>query len=140
MDRLKADIEQVFQPFGSIVHQKMYTDFKGIFKNSGNARSFLAVLMSRLKFLEQQGLEKALQTDNFKRIEKGLYAIRIKGKHNIRILFSLKENKEIMLLAFFRKAGKGRSEYENYIPEANRRLSEIKLMIPRRGETWAKKF
>lgn len=58
--------------------------------------------------------------------DENLYSIKFKGKYNIRILYSYdKENDECLLLSFFEKAGKRKTEYSHYIPIAQRRFNEL---------------
>jgi len=132
MDKLQLELQRIFQDFELIVHGDLYTDLGKIFKHHGNAQEFFSALRTRLKTLKELGV-KAIAPPGFEKLKSsGHFAMRFKGRHNIRILFNYSEKQELMLLAFDRKEGKGTSDYGAFFPEADSRYSELAELI-RRG-------
>ena len=127
MDRL-TQLLKAFENLGIIVHPDVGDDLKGIFKNSGNAQRFLSVFTMRLKQLKAYGPKATnLFSQHFEKLKGAQhYAMRCRSKNsNIRIIYNYSKEKELILLAFDRKEGKGASDYSAFIPDADRRYQEL---------------
>jgi len=127
MDKLEEEVNRLFEKFNFIVHAECINDLVNILQNEGNSGVFLSCLDTRLKSLELLGYE-ATKLNSFEKLtnNKNLYSIKFKGKHNIRILYSYNEkSNECLLLSFFEKTGKRKTEYSHYIPTARRRFNEL---------------
>ena len=64
--------------------------------------------------------------DGFEHIGQGIYSMRLHAKgYNIRILYGfLSDEKPVLLLAFYERAGKRKTDYTPYLDPARKRLEE----------------
>ena len=108
------------------VHERLLDEIRDILKRSGNEKGFLGVLLQRLKFLGEFGVQ-ATQDPNFEQLEQGIYRIRIRSKsHNVRILYGFLSNQQpALLLAFHERAGHNATDYTGKCTVAAARLSEL---------------
>lgn len=94
-----------------------------IIASSGNELKIFRLLTVRLQYLTQNGVL-ACQHEEFEPIGDGIYSMHLAGKgFNIRILYSFMLNKEpVLLLCFYERAGKRKTNYTPYISAARERL------------------
>ena len=91
---------------------------------SGYEQQFFKLLISRLRILSLQGLN-AVKHEEFENIGKGLFSLHLSGKgFNLRILYAFLPNKKPTLLCcFYERAGKRKTQYDEYIPQSLERLN-----------------
>ena len=94
---------------------------------SGNEAVFISTLITRLKQLSSLG-HNAIRLEEFENIGRGIYSMHISGKgYNIRILYGfLANNMPCLLLAFYEREGKKKTDYSQYLEPALMRLSKMK--------------
>lgn len=109
-------------------HPKLISDIETFFeKNQNDAEKFVELLVARLRILENIG-PLALQNSNFESLKqaKGLFRIKLKtSNRNFRIIYSYKNNGEILLHCFYERGGKSRTNYKRAIQTAQKRYEEI---------------
>ena len=103
----------------------MLTELKDILSRSGYEQKFGAQLFARLNMLRALGAD-VIKAKEFERIDDTIYSMHCTGtEYNIRILFAFTENGlPLLLLAFFERGGKRKTDYAQYIPAAYTRLEE----------------
>lgn len=120
-------------------HPEFNDDLEEIISKSGEETQFVRKFRKALKFLENLKKNCTNQSQIFEKLkkEKYLYSMRIKDKHNVRILFSFFEygKKEIVILlyAFPEKSPatkKNPKSYSYAIEKAKERLEELKATYP----------
>ena len=98
-------------------------------ESSGREVRFFKLLATQLDVLISLGVD-ATKHKNFEilRHSGGIYSMQCKGQgFNIRILYAFLPNSApTLLLAFYEKEGKEKTDYTNEIPAAARRLQERK--------------
>ncbi len=75
---------------------------------------------------EAKSISDLCKSDNFEKLtgtSMSLYAMKIKTKDNLRIIFSYDKDGSILLLMFAEKKGKRRTGYSGAIPKAISRLN-----------------
>lgn len=94
---------------------------------SGVEEAVFRLILLRLHMLQALGVE-ATRHKEFEPIKSGLYSMHLAGKgFNIRILYSFLPNrKPVLLLAFYEREGKRKTDYTPYIDPALSRLQRFK--------------
>lgn len=94
---------------------------------SGNEPEVFRLLVLRLKQLSTLG-HNATNMEEFENIGRGIYSMHLSGKgYNIRILYGfLTNNMPCLLLAFYERGGKRKTDYTSYLDPAAMRLSKMK--------------
>ena len=97
----------------------------GLISKSGNEKRFFTLLISRLRILGTMGID-AVNLTEFENIGKGIYSMHLAAKgFNIRILYGFLPNrKPVLLLAFYERAGKKKTDYSPHLETAQRRLEQ----------------
>ena len=108
-------------------HSQLISELLGIIATSGYEKKFFNLLVARLRYLSVMGIE-ATKHKEFEPLEEGLYSMHMSGTNfNIRILYAFLPNGEpALLLPFFERAGKKKTDYTPYIEPALSRFSEMK--------------
>ena len=110
---------------GFWVHKSLIDDLLPILSNSGSETKFFNLLLARLKWLLERGVQ-ATTHKEFEPISNGIYSMHMAGNgFNIRILYAFAPDQSpVILTAFFERGGKRKTSYEPYIPVAQRRMKE----------------
>ena len=113
-----------------LCHSNIISEISEIITAGGVEKRFFTLLVTRLRQLSQLGVD-AIKLEEFENIGGGLYSLHLSGKgFNIRILYSfLSERQPVLLLAFYERAGKAKTNYSPYIQPAKDRLQEMKEEI-----------
>ena len=109
-----------------VLHPALISEIVNELKQSGNEKSFLSILVARLKFLHEEGVQ-ATKHKEFEPISDGIYSFHVTGKgFNIRILYSfLSDQRPALLMAFHERAGHNATDYSGKTPVAVERLKEL---------------
>lgn len=112
-----------------IVHWRLFGELLGILAKSGVEKVFFKQLFKNLSILRDKGIL-ATKCKDFEPIEHGLYSMHFDYRDfNIRILYAFRDDEEpVLLLAFYERGGKRRTDYSGYIKPACDRLAEMKGM------------
>ncbi|MBN2285845.1 MAG: hypothetical protein JXQ26_03220 [Tissierellales bacterium] len=110
-------------------YYKLDEELRDIIEESGSRETFIRLYRQRLKFLGDRKYRAIDKRDWFESLknEKDLYAIKIKNKLNIRIVYTMMKIKDIdfiILLSVFKE--KDKKDYEKAIRTARKRMGEIK--------------
>ncbi len=94
---------------------------------SGCEAAVFRILAMRLRMLQILGPD-AVQHKEFENIGGGIYSMHLTGKgFNLRILYSFLPNQApVLLLAFYERGGKRKTDYSGFIPQAEARLRQMK--------------
>ena len=94
---------------------------------TGNELSVFRIFVQRMSFLQSLGAL-AIRHKEFESIGDGLFSMHLTGKgFNIRILYSfLPDRRPVLLLAFYERGGKSKTDYTPYIDPALSRLKQVK--------------
>ncbi len=108
-------------------HSRLISELTDIIAATGYEAKFFKLLVARLRYLSVMGIE-ATKHREFEPICDSLYSMHMSGtEFNIRILYSFLPNGQpVLLLPFFERAGKRKTDYTPYIEPALSRLAEIK--------------
>lgn len=99
----------------------------GILVTSGRESKFLVLLAARLRTLDQLGAY-ATSEPEFESIGGGLFSMHFAASgFNIRILYAFLPNREpVLLLAFYEREGKGKTDYSQKLEPAKERFRLLK--------------
>ena len=124
-DKVLELIESVLGDFW--FHPDLVQDLVSCIAKTGCELKFFSLFMARLKYLRDQGVN-AVRHEEFEILTKatGIFSMHLTGKgFNIRILYSFSPDKiPVLLIGFFKRDGKKKTDYTQYIPLAQQRLSE----------------
>ena len=100
---------------------------------SGKEESFLNLLVKRLYQLSALGFRACDLLEEFENLGGGLYSMHLAQKeYNIRILYAFLQNGQpVLLLSFYERAGKKRTDYTPYLPPALDRFKRMKEVYER---------
>ena len=114
---------------GIFVHPRLFGELLDILAKSGAESVFLKQLIKNLSILSARGIE-ATKHKDFEPIEHGLYSMHFDYRDfNIRILYAFRDDEEpVLLLAFYERGGKRRTDYSGYIKPDCDRLADMKGM------------
>lgn len=122
-------LTELFEKYNdTFVCRECIEELSDLIGKNGNESYFIKVLERYLSLLHEAGIEFAIGTNGIEKLSGAkcadLYSMRFK-RPNVRIIFSVCKDGTILLLAFFEKEGKSKTEYEAYIPIASHRLEKI---------------
>ena len=124
--------ENVFQALlrylsNFLLFPSFISELADIIAGSGYEKKFFNLLISRLIQLSALGIN-AIQLKEFENIGRGLYSLHLyKKEFNIRFLYAFMPNGQpVLLLPFFERAGKKKTDYTPYIEPALSRLAQVK--------------
>lgn len=108
-------------------HKNILGEIKDIITASGKETAIFRLLVVRLKQLSTMGID-ATKLKEFENLGQGLYSMHISSNgYNIRILYSFLPNKmPCLLLAFYEREGKRKTDYTHYLEPAKNRLKSMK--------------
>lgn len=106
---------------------QLLSEILDLIAETGCENEFFKTLVLRLRTLAMFGAQ-TTQAKEFESIGNGLFSMHLTGRnYNIRILFSFLQNREpALLLAFYERAGKRKTDYTPYIEPAKARLQELR--------------
>ncbi len=109
-------------------HYQVRSDLESLLERSGYKGRFIRQYRQRLRFLEERLFRCTDKTDWFESLksEPDLYAMKIKGQLNIRLIFKfyqLHNNRTAIILCGFHE--RKTSDYASAITEAKQRFKEI---------------
>lgn len=109
------------------VSDALVSELVKIVAETGNERSVFKIFIQRLFLLQSLGAL-AVQHKEFESIGDGLFSMHLAGRNfNIRILYSFLPNRQpVLLLAFYERGGKRKTDYTPYKEPALSRLKQIK--------------
>lgn len=112
-----------------IFHSALLTEIAADIAKSGYETKFFNILLARLKFLSEHGIDAPRLHHEFEVLANadGLCSMHISSKgFNYRILYSFSpEQKAILLLGFYKRDGHNKTDYTPHIPPAQQRLAEL---------------
>lgn len=105
----------------------LISELSDILSQSGREKVFFRLLINRLQQLNTCGIN-AVMLEEFENLGNELYSMHLSSSgFNIRILYSFLPNCDpVLLLAFYERGGKKKTDYTPYIGPALSRLSEVK--------------
>lgn len=105
--------------------RNLIPELVAILSESGNEAAFFKQLAKCLRILAIKGIC-AIELDGFENIGQGIFSMRLPAKgYNIRILYGfLPNSKPVLLLAFYERGGKRKTDYTPYLEPARKRLEE----------------
>ena len=111
---------------GFNVHERFIDELADILRSSGIERSFFSKLAFCLRFLSLYGAQ-AVRHEEFESLGGGLFSMHVDGKgYNVRILYGfLRDQSPALLLAFSKRSGKGKTDYQSHIGPAASRLERM---------------
>ena len=109
------------------VSDTLVSELVKIVAETGNELSVFKIFIQRLSFLQSLGAL-AVRHKEFESIGDGLFSMHLAGTDfNIRILYSFLPNRQpVLLLAFYERGGKRKTDYTPYKDPALSRLKQIK--------------
>lgn len=122
----KSILALLVKALGSIdVHPKLIEELIKIIIGSGYEARFLKLLGARLEFLSRHGVDSVKHLE-FELIHSGVFSMHLaQGDFNIRILYSFfPDGTPTLLLCFYEREGKSRTNYTPYIDPAKARFKE----------------
>lgn len=107
------------------LHPRMLEELISIIVGSGYEQKFITLFLTRLKLLSHLGINAVMQKE-FENIGDGLFSMHLSGRDfNIRILYSFLPNQDpTLLLCFYERGNKRKTDYTNYLAPAKARLAE----------------
>ncbi len=107
------------------VHPRLVEELIKIVAGSGYEEKFVRLLLVRLTFLSQYGVD-AVKHEEFELIGGGVFSMHLsQSGFNIRILYSFFPNGQpCLLIPFHERAGKRKTDYTTYIAPATSRFKE----------------
>lgn len=102
-------------------------EFCRLIAGAGVEERVIALLTTRLRQLGQLGLQ-ATRLEEFEPIEGGVYSMHLSGRNfNLRILYGFLPNREpVLLLPFYERGGKRKTDYTQHLGTAKARLAVVK--------------
>lgn len=114
--------------FASLLyHPDIKLELVSLLTASGFEKRFLTLLIKRIQQLATYGIN-ATNLEEFELLNNGLYSMHLAGKgFNIRILYSFLSNrKPVLLLAFYERWGKRKTDYTPYFGPVKLRLEHMR--------------
>lgn len=113
---------------GFLYHVRFISELVNLIAGSGYEQSFFKLFVARLRVLSVLGVD-AIQQKEFEHLKgNNLYSFHVSSKDfNFRVLYSFLPNGQpVLLLPFFKRDGKRKTDYTPYIDPALSRLAEIR--------------
>lgn len=112
-----------------ICHRRLINELMGIVSGSGIELRFFELLLTRLQFLSKHGrfASSSQGHKEFECINDTISSMHLAGNgFNVRILYAfLSDEAPVLLLAFYEREGKRKTNYSTYITPATERLKEM---------------
>ena len=108
-------------------HPVLEHELLRLIAETGSESRFFKLLALRIRQLSLKGAQ-ATALEEFEQLNSSIFSMHLTSQSfNIRILFSfLPNDKPVLLLAFYERAGKRRTDYTGRISEAEERLVFMK--------------
>ena len=112
---------------GILCHRLFANEFLERIAGTGKEKKVFTLLSTRLMVLNAKGIH-VVEDKEFENIGNGLYSMHLSGSgFNLRILFAFLPNSQpVLLLAFYERGGKGKTDYSSNIKTALSRLDQMK--------------
>lgn len=120
-------LELLLALLGNVIYStRLVPEIVDIIAKNGQELNFAKTLAIRLRMLSMLGVQ-ATQAKTFEPIRDGIYSMHLDNKiYNIRILYAfLPSQQPALLLAFYERGGKSKTDYSPYIEPAKARLEEL---------------
>lgn len=120
-------LELLLALLGNVIYStRLVPEIVDIIAKNGQELNFSKTLAIRLRMLSMLGVQ-ATQAKTFEPIKDGIYSMHLDNKiYNIRILYAfLPSQQPALLLAFYERGGKRKTDYSPYIEPAKARLEEL---------------
>lgn len=120
-------LELLLALLGNVIYStRLVPEIVDIIAKNGQELNFAKTLAIRLRMLSMLGVQ-ATQAKTFEPIKDGIYSMHLDNKiYNIRILYAfLPSQQPALLLAFYERGGKRKTDYSPYIEPAKARLEEL---------------
>lgn len=123
-------LEFLLKVLGPIaIAPQLIKEILDLISGTGIEAKFFAVLIARLDTLKSNGAS-AVKYKEFEPVKNGsgLFSMHVTGKgFNIRVLYSfLPSRQPALLLAFYEREGKKKTDYSGYIAPANSRMELLR--------------
>lgn len=124
IDQVILFLTELFSQF--VCHSRLLDELADFISGSGYEKAFFKQLQKRLYQLSAFNLH-AVQLEEFEPLGDGLYSMHLAGKNfNIRILYCFLPNSQpALLLAFYERGNKKKTDYTSHIPTAKDRKAEM---------------
>ena len=127
-EQIKQLLLELFGKFSAQIQfvPALFGELFSLLKGSGYESKFLKLFAVRLQSLVEYGYQ-VCQQKEFENIGDGIFSMHLAGEgFNIRILFGfLPDKTPTLLLAFYERSGKRKTNYSSYLPVAAQRLKEV---------------
>lgn len=123
------ELNSLFERYKGLIflHRKCSLEIIDLIVGSGIESDFIAFLAEKFDQLIHDDFNSFNR--HFEKLQgqncNNLRSMKYRKQKNIRIIFSKTKDGSILLVAFHEKFGSRVSEYDNYIPKAQKRLEEI---------------
>ncbi len=109
-----------------LIHPALLQEIMDIIKRSGNEKQVFTILSRRLQMLREYGSQAQLYHKEFELLSEGIYSMHISTDSiNLRILYAFRDPNTMLLLAFYEREGKKKTDYTGKIEVAKDRLNEM---------------
>ena len=120
-------LAELLGSFSISLHPAVLDEIMSIITNSGCESRVFATLSKRLFFLSEYGNQAQFYHEEFEHLGRGIYSMHVAvASLNIRVLYAFRDPDTILLLAFYERGGKKKTDYTSKIKEAEKRLDELK--------------
>ena len=112
---------------GIVFHDAFFSELLNLISGHGFEEKVFKLLLARLIALNSYGVM-VTAIKEFENIGDGLFSMHLSGRgFNLRILFAFLPNAQpVLLVAFYERQGKGKTDYSTYLKPALSRLNEKK--------------
>ena len=120
-------LELLLALLGNVIYStRLVPEIVDIIAKNGQELNFAKTLAIRLRMMSMLGVQ-STQAKTFEPIKDGIYSMHLDNKiYNIRILYAfLPSQQPALLLAFYERGGKRKTDYSPYIEPAKARLEEL---------------
>ena len=112
---------------GILFHENFLPELIGLIAEKGVEKQIFKLLSKQLILLNRNGIL-VTNAKEFENIGSGLFSMHLTGSgFNLRILFAFLPNSQpVLLLPFYERAGKRKTDYSGYIEPALTRFNEMR--------------
>ena len=112
---------------GILFHENFLPELIGLIAEKGVEKQIFKLLSKQLILLNRNGIL-VTNAKEFENIGSGLFSMHLTGSgFNLRILFAFLPNSQpVLLLPFYERAGKRKTDYSGYIEPALVRFKEMR--------------
>lgn len=118
-------IQEILGSGRFVIHPDLIKDIMKTIKNSGKESRVFTTLIARLEFLAEHKQEASIHKE-FEPIGDGFYSMHIAvSDTNLRIIYAFQDPETVLLLAFFERAGKRKTDYTGKKQIAQQRMKQL---------------